>query len=53
MIFLIKTLDGSFVNNIVADVSFVEAYCAINGFLYEEIIMPQPEPIEEVSNDGK
>lgn len=36
--------DGEVVNTIVADESFVDSYCAKNGYTYEEEILPEPEP---------
>lgn len=37
-------LNGEVINTIVADQSFVTAYCAENGYTYEEAPLPEPEP---------
>ena len=35
--------DGEVINTIIADEEFVTAYCAKNGYTYEEEILPEPE----------
>ena len=36
--------DGEVVNTIVSDADFVEKYCETNGYTYELIPEPVPEP---------
>lgn len=38
--------DGIEVNTIVSDPAFVSDYCARKGYTYEEIVVPEPEPVE-------
>lgn len=55
MIYAIYDADGSIVNTIVADQSFVKEYCLKNGFTFEKIErvvptpMPDPEPEQETT----
>lgn len=39
--------DGTLVNTIVADESFVSAYCEKNGYTYKEREISEPEPMPE------
>ena len=47
MIYAIRDADGNVVNTIVADQSFVEGYCAENGFTFEEIEQDAPAPMPD------
>ena len=38
--------DGEVINTIVSDEDFCKAYCAENGYTYEEEFIPEPEPTE-------
>ena len=38
--------NGEEINIIVADETFIEKYCAENGYTYEEENLPEPEPVE-------
>ena len=40
---------GKYVNTIVADADFCEAYCKANGYTYEQEVLPEPEP-EEITD---
>ena len=37
------------INVIVADAAFVESYCKKHGYTYELSELPDPEPVEEVT----
>lgn len=44
--------NGTLINTIVADESFVNTYCADNGYTYQEAPLPEPpEPEPEPSLD--
>ncbi|MBQ7094334.1 MAG: hypothetical protein IJN84_07455 [Clostridia bacterium] len=36
--------DNEHINTIIADESFIIPYCQSNGYIYEEEILPEPEP---------
>ena len=36
--------NGELINTIVASEEFVSAYCAENGYTYEPVAKPEPEP---------
>lgn len=40
--------DGELINTIVASEEFVSAYCAENGYTYEPVAKPEPEPEQTI-----
>ena len=41
--------NGNEINTIVADATFVESYCKKHGYTYELSELPDPEPVEKVT----
>ena len=40
--------DGEESNTIISDEAFVTAYCAKNGYTFEEAPLPEPEPTPDI-----
>lgn len=43
--------DGEVINTILAEPDFVEAYCAENGFTFEEERIPEPSTAQPTAQD--